>query len=146
MTVLVRTTKTQLRHESLSNVATQNCTLVPQLYSLRKIRNACSKPDERYRKPKPLFRGLENYKSCDFSSLEAREQIVVDDHFGNAATIHAAREARASDILVIDLQPKAGGHQHAKRCQDSKQKFLIRRPQEDDCQSDIRAVLGGDAL
>ena len=59
---------------------------------------------------------------------------------GDAAVGQAAHEAGAADLGVVDLEPEAGGQQHAERRDHPHQPgLLVGGLQHDDGQADIGA-------
>ena len=66
-------------------------------------------------KPMPSSGVWKMMKVADWPVRSLLDQVVVHHDLGDAAVRQAAHEAGAADIGVVDLEPQAGGQQHAER-------------------------------
>jgi hypothetical protein len=79
--------------------------------------------------------------------LHLIDDFVLQHHLCHAAALAAFEERRVADVLAVDLEAEAGRQQHAERHHHAEQLLVLAdRFIEHHGQSDIRPVLGGDAL
>src|SRR6187401_3744531 len=112
---------------------------------LRELVVAFAEAGEAHWEADSLFRRLEDDEGRGLAAAQLLDQLVVHDHFRDAAVWQAADEARAADIGLIDLEPEARWQQHAERCDHAhKPAFLIGGLEHDHGEADIGAILSGD--
>ena len=108
---------------------------------------ALAEPLQAHRDTDAFFRRLEDDEGRGLAAAQLPHQIVGHLDLGDAAVRQAAHEAGLADIGLVDLEPEAGGDQHAERREHAHQAaLLVGGLQDDDGQADIRPVLGGHAL
>src|SRR6266567_1411196 len=76
-----------------------------------------AEPLEAHRNADALFGSLENDEGRGLAGAQLLDQIVVHDHFGDAAVGQATHEPGPADVGLVDLQPEPGRQQHAQRRQ-----------------------------
>src|SRR5437867_1892220 len=64
---------------------------------------------EAHREADALLRRLEDDEGRGLPGTQLLDQILVHDHFGDAAVRQATHKAGASDVGLIDLEPEARG-------------------------------------
>src|SRR6202034_4828944 len=95
-----------------------------------------------HRETDAFFRRLENDEGRGLPGAQLAYELVVHDHFGDAAVRQAAHEPRAADVVIIDFEPEAGRQEHPERGDDAHEPALLVGGLEDnDGQADIGAVL-----
>src|SRR5579864_2818034 len=115
--------------------------------ALRQLVVALTKALQAHRKADAFLGRLEDDEGRGLAVAQFVDQIVVHDHFGDAAVGQAAYEAGAADIVVVDLEPEPRGDQDAERRHDAHQPaLLIAGLEHDHDQAEIGAVLRGHAL
>ena len=98
-------------------------------------------------KPMPSSGVWKMMKVDGLAGAHLVDQVVVHDHFGDAAVRQAAHEAGAADVAAVDLEAEPRRQQHAERSDHPHQPaLLIGGLQHDDGEADIGPVLGGHAL
>src|SRR3984893_11343835 len=100
-----------------------------------------------HRKADSFLRRLENNEGRSLPAAQLFDQIVVHYHLGHAAARQAAHETGTPDVLIVDLETKAGRQQDAKRGYHPHQAaLLVRGLEHDDREPDIRPGLRCHAL
>src|SRR5437764_3028026 len=80
-------------------------------FPLRQLVVTFAESLQAHREADSLLRRLENDEGRSLPGAQLLDQIVVHDHFGHAAARQAAHETGAADILIVDLETKAGRQQ-----------------------------------
>src|SRR5262245_25670676 len=93
------------------------------------------------------LRRVEGDEHGGAAGLHLVDDLVLQHHLRHAAALAAFEEGRIADVLAVDLESEPGGQQHAERNHYAKQLLVLAdRLIEHDRETDIRPVLGGDAL
>src|SRR5579864_5664120 len=94
-------------------------------YASRQFVVAVAKTLQAHGKADAFFGRLENDEGRGLAVAQLVDQVVVHDHFGDAAVGQAAHETSAADVLIVDLQPQPRGNQHAERRDHAHQAALL---------------------
>src|SRR4029078_1340604 len=114
---------------------------------LRQLVVAFAEPGQAHREADAFFGRLKDDECRAFSGTQLLDQLVVHDHFSDAAVWQAADEARAPDIRLVDLEPETRRQHHAERRDHAHQAaFLVGRLEHDHGEADIGTVFSSDAL
>src|SRR6266566_1922798 len=79
--------------------------------SLRQLVVAFAESLQAHREADTFLRRLKNDEGRSLPAAQLFDQIIVHHHFGHAAARQAAHETGATDVLIVDLETKAGRQQ-----------------------------------
>src|SRR5262245_19159461 len=120
---------------------------VDPFFALFQIRQRVAEALQADRDANAGFRRIEDDEHGGASAHHLLDHLVLQHHLGYAALLAAFEERRVADILVIDLESKAGGQEHAERHHDAQQLLILADGfVEHHGQPDIWPVLRGHAL